>query len=81
MSSDLNGCVLVPLECQRALEALEAILPELLSKPALNMKHRPSMKHSIRGFILHRYKYPIMYDVIFILELPCINRNIRIGKN
>jgi len=32
MASDLNGCVLVPLERLRALEALEASLPELLAK-------------------------------------------------
>jgi len=32
MSSDLSGCVLVPLERLRALEALEASLPELLAK-------------------------------------------------
>jgi len=32
MASDLSGCVLVPLERLRALEALEASLPELLAK-------------------------------------------------
>jgi hypothetical protein len=32
MSNDISGCVLVPLERLRALEALEAQLPSMLAK-------------------------------------------------
>jgi len=44
--SDISGCVLVPLERLRTLEALEASLPELLAKAKVDAnKERFAMLH------------------------------------